>query len=225
MAYARDHLHAIGKLDNLVVSRVRMKAFHIHNINPCDRKWQYITAAALATEAEEGALAHVWEVKATALWNVALAAHVVLNAISNFFQKCLAPVACGTGLAEEAVAATKRIPARGARQTGLKFVWLIFQFYDSPIFGPSTSFGLSTFLRWAWFIIKKKIIKQLIFCCEMQAFIAMVTRCAKFLFLLSFITLLRNNKDKGFLRSSLSAVEKRSLFTLVTSREPSTEYA
>ena len=45
----------------------------------------------------------------------------------------------------------------------------------------------------------------------MQAFIAMVTRCAKFLFLLSFITLLRNNKDKGFLRSSLSAVEKRSI--------------
>ena len=37
-----------------------------------------------------------------------MAAHVVLNAISNFFQKCLAPVACGTGLAEEAVAAAQK---------------------------------------------------------------------------------------------------------------------
>jgi len=91
---AAEALQAIGACDELVVARVRANSLGIHKVEPCNGDRKDRTAKALTAETKWRANTTLGRVDATARWNIALAASVIINSVVVLVEHCFAGPAC-----------------------------------------------------------------------------------------------------------------------------------
>ena len=81
--HTRDQLQAVGAGDDLVVARVGTVLLGVHHVEPREREREDGAAQALAGEPEARARTPSSGVAAAALWDVALAADIVVEAVGR----------------------------------------------------------------------------------------------------------------------------------------------
>ena len=145
VANARQHLHAVRELNQLIVSWVRLNLKLVHEENARNAEAENWAAAAFEIKATVVALSPIWKVAAAALGEVSLAATVFPRYrrrsavhIGRLLQSHVSEIASGAAPRRATAAgdAAGRISSASLSQAHLEGVWKALKIHDPSIDVP-----------------------------------------------------------------------------------------
>jgi hypothetical protein len=124
----------------------------LHHVDTREGETESVAAARLTAHAEHTALAHVREVTAADLSNIALATNVVSDTVTVLLEHFIAPMVSHAAWEQTSCAAAWAVSARCITQVGLECVRLVLQSEQLAVLFTSTSLGVH--LLWWLFFLK-----------------------------------------------------------------------